>query len=181
MLDFTIAFNAEPDEDEKVKIRDLTRTTIVRFVESEMLDPQDGAQMLVDIGYSEFAAAGFINLMLADRDADVQADRVDLTEERVIAGLISLNDAAVELDNYGVGADQKALILRKLEVKIAKKTRLPSRAELDKFLEEDLVSVDEYRQTLITLGYPAEWAEKFVALNTQLEGETFSPISDTGE
>lgn len=167
MLAFTIAFNDEPDSSQTDEIRVLTKAQILDFVENELFSPEEGVETLQGIGYDEFAATGFVDLELAKRDRNLQRTAISLVEERVLAGLIDVNAATVQLDGLGVGAAQKAIVLRQLDVKLTKRTRQPSRAELDTFFGNQIITAEEYRTGLLSLGYPEEWADRFVQLNQE--------------
>ena len=165
MLEFTIAFNKTPDTGQADEIRSLTKAQILDFVENDLFTPAEGVETLIDIGYDQFAAEGFVELELAKRDRKAQRVGIDLIEERVLNGLIDVNDAASELDALGVGPAHKALVLRELDVALAKRTRQPTRAELDKFLEEQVIDTDVYETAMLSLGYQPEWVARFIQLN----------------
>ena len=167
MLAFTVAFNGEPDRSQTDEIRALTKAQILDFVESELFTEAEGIASLEGIGYDTFAATGFVDLELTKRDRNLQKVAINLVEERVLAGLIDLNEATLQLDTLGVPAAQKAGVLRALDVKLAKRTRQPSRAELDAFFGGQIITEDEYKTGLLSLGYPDDWADKFVRLNRE--------------
>lgn len=165
MLAFTVAFNGEPDAAQTDEIRSLTKNQILDFVENELFTEEEGIDALTAIGYDEFAAVGFVDLELAKRDRTLQRTAISLVEERVLAGLIDINEASLEFDILGVSSGQKALVIRELDVKLTKRTRQPSRAELDTFIGNAIISVEEYRVGMLSLGYTDEWVERFVQLN----------------
>lgn len=165
MLAFTIAFNAEPDKTQTDEIRDLTKAQILDFVENDLFTPDEGVTALKEIGYDDFAAEGFVSLELAKRDRNLQRTAIDLIQERVLAGLIDINQASTQLDSNGVGPGQKAIILTELDVKLAKRNRQPTRAELDSFVESRIITAEEYGLGLSALGYADEWVARFVLLN----------------
>ena len=162
---FTIAFNKSPDDRQSDEVRDLTKAQILDFVEHSLFTPDEGVLSLQEIGYDEFAAQGFVELELAKRDRNAQKQTIDLIQEQTLAGIIDINEAGQALDSVGVGSEQKAVVLRELDIKLAKRTRQPTRAELDKFLEEAIIGVEDYEIGMLSLGYPQIWVDRFVALN----------------
>lgn len=165
MLQFTIAFNTEPDQAQTNEVRDLTKSQILDFVENDLLSREEGIESLTDIGYSPFAAEGFVELELAKRDRSEQKQQIDLVRERVKAGLATLNDATTELDEIGVGANQKAIILRDLEIDQARKSSLPTKSELAEFVSAGLIDQAEYEAGLSARGIPDIWIPRYVAIN----------------
>jgi len=185
MLDFTIEFNKEPEDQEQREVRELTRTQILDFVEHFIFEPEEGVGALEDIGYTNFAAQSFVDIELTKRDRGLQRDSVDLVKEEVLAGLIDLNAASLELDGLEVGPGHKAKIIRELEIKLARRTRQPSREDLDKFLGESIISPQEYRTAMGSLGYTDAWIERYLVLNLGAQNLgiplALPPIEQVGE
>ena len=185
MLDFTIEFNKEPEDQEQREVRELTRTQILDFVEHFIFEPEEGVEALEDIGYTNFAAQSFVDIELTKRDRGLQRDSVDLVKEEVLAGLIDLNAASLELDGLEVGPGHKAKIIRELEIKLARRTRQPSREDLDKFLGESIISPQEYRTAMGSLGYTDAWIERYLVLNLGAQNLgiplALPPIEQVGE
>lgn len=167
MLTFTIAFNTEPDKEQTDEVRSLTKAQVLEFVENMLFTPEEGVEALIGIGYSEFAAQGFVDLEIAKRDRNEQKQQIALVKERVIAGLTDLNAASLELDEIGIGPTQKAVLLRDLEIATASKTRLPTKAELADFANGGLITATEYENGLAALGIPDVWIPRYVALNLE--------------
>ena len=165
MTQFTIAYNAEPEETQTKEVRDLTKAQILDFVENSIFTEEEAIQGLTDIGYEAESARAFVDITLADRERKLQKDAVVLVAERVTAGLIGVGDASLELDDLGIPPDTKALILRELEIKLAKRNKQPSRPELDKFLKNGIISEEAYSIGMGSLGYADEWIERFLELN----------------
>jgi hypothetical protein len=165
MTQFTIAYNAEPEETQTKEVRDLTKAQILDFVENSIFTEEEAVEGLIDIGYEAESARAFVDITLADRERKLQKDAVVLVAERVTAGLIGVGDASLELDDLGIPPDTKALILRELEIKLAKRNKQPSRPELDKFLKNGIISEEAYSIGMGSLGYADEWIERFLELN----------------
>ncbi len=168
MADFTIAFNAEPDQDQTRELRDLTKTVILDFVENDLFTPEEGVTNLQEIGYDDFAAEALVNLELAKRERALQRDRIDFVEEQVKFGILGLNDASVELDQFGVPAAQKDVILRKLEIQLAPRPSTPSKGDLDNFLNQQIIGTEEYREGLTTRGFADDAIDLYVKLDRRL-------------
>ncbi len=162
MTQFTEAFNAEPDAKQADEVRELTRSAILDFVENEILTPEEGIEALEGIGYDTFAAEAFVEIELANRERRLQRDRIRFVEDRVKAGLIDLNQASVDLDGFGVPAKQKELIVRELELTIAPSPTLPSKTDLDDFLNRDIISATIYRDGLRERGFEDVWIDRFI-------------------
>ncbi len=165
MTQFTLAYNAEPETTQVEEVRNLTKSQILDFLENGIFDEEESQNALGQIGYESETARAFVEITLADRDRKLQKTAINLVEERVSAGLIDLNAATLELDDLGIPATNKALIIRELEIKLAKRTKQPTRPELDKFLKNTIISEQQYSVGMESLGYPDEWITRFLELN----------------
>ena len=171
MTQFTLAYNREPASKQIDEVRDLTRSQILDFVENALFTESEAVSALVDIGYEQETAAALVDLTLSQQERKLQKEAIRLIEDQVTAGLIDLNMASLELDELEIPAENKALIIRELQIKLAKRSKQPTRAELDRFIKAGIISTEEYRLAMIALGYPSEWVDKFVLLSAMSEDE----------
>lgn len=165
---FTEAFNAEPDQDQAIEVRNLTKTVILDFVETSILTPAEGVERLKLIGYDEFAAEALVDLELAKVERGLQRDQIDLIEEQVKLQILDLNAASIELDAIGVPAAQKQVIIRKLGVQLAPRPASPSKSDLDNFLNQRVIEVPDYRVGLTERGFSDASIDLYVKLDRRL-------------
>ena len=168
MADFTIAFNAEPDQDQAVEVRNLTKTVILDFVETSILTPEEGVERLELIGYDSFAAEALVDLELAKVERGLQRDQIDLIEEQVRLQILDLNSASIELDAIGVPASQKEVIIRRLGIQLAPRPSSPSKSDLDNFLNQRVIEVGDYRIGLAERGFSEDAIDLYVKLDRRL-------------
>lgn len=165
MTQFTEAFNEEPEEIEDTETRDLTRAQILSFFEDGLMRRDEAKLALIDIGFNTDTAETILidrELTNAKRETDLAVRTVEI---RFDNELIDFNEASGELDGLLLSPTKRDNILARLEAEVSNRVRLPSRAELDKFRKEGIITPDLYREQLIRLGYPDEWADRFVTLN----------------
>jgi len=165
---FTEAFNAEPDQDQAIEVRNLSKTVILDFVESSILTSEEGVERLELIGYDQFAAEALVDLELAKLERNLQRGQIDLIEEQVKLQILDLNAASIELDAIGVPAAQKQVILRKLSVQLAPRPASPSKADLDNFLNQQVIEVGDYRLGLTERGFSEDSIDLYVKLDRRL-------------
>lgn len=165
MTEFTVAFNKAVPEDEDIETKNLTKNQILDFFEQGVLSENEAEGFLTEIGYSPEASATFVSLKASDllrnqRDLAIKTVRIKFDNE-----LIDFNEAVTSLDALNIPPVQRALILAQLEAEILSRVRLPSRAELDKFVAEEVIDGELYERELLRLGYPQEWVARFRKLN----------------
>lgn len=163
---FVIAYNRAPDEETVAETRALTRTQVERFFKNGLIPEAETAiKLLQELDYPEETATIIIENIILERDEEERTLSIRTIRKRFETGSISYNDAVTLLDSIEIPPKQRALILADFEAELASRTRIPSRAELDKFYGENLISAELYRDGLLRLGYSEFWADKFIALN----------------
>jgi len=131
----------------------LTQASIVAAYKKRRLSRAEATSMLASIG----TMANVADFQLEQADLDV-ADglldkRIALVQKRFVQGLISENDASIELSQLGVGGDESRVYLDTWKLSLQTTSKRPSRANLDSFFEQGTISSDTYRSEMSLLGY----------------------------
>jgi len=131
----------------------LTQASIVAAYKKRRLSRSEATSMLASIGTMADVAA--FQLEQADLDvADGLLDKkIALVQKRFVQGLISENDATIELSQLGVGGDESRVYLDTWKLSLQTTSKRPSRANLDSFFEQGTISSATYRSEMSLLGY----------------------------
>tara|TARA_Y100000310_G_C20701625_1_gene830508 strand:- start:4381 stop:5757 length:1377 start_codon:yes stop_codon:yes gene_type:complete len=164
MVEFTKRFNAAPDAESAKDTRDLTRSQIERFFLAGLFTAEESTQQLLDIGFEDEDAATIIRLKQLDQMQDQRDANIRIIRNRFANGVIDFNTAVTDLDGLDLTAVERDLLLTNFESERLSQIRLPSRAELDKFLRKSIIDEDEYIHQLDRLGYPEPWPRRFAAV-----------------
>ena len=165
MTKFTEQFNAASSSAEDDETRDLTKAQILNFFEEGRLDRDNTISMLSDIGYSEAASINFVELRALDALRESQRLEIKTITTRFESGLATFNETVTALDALTIPAQLRDSIMARVQAEEASRVRLPSRAELDAFIDESIITGGEYQVELIRLGYPRAWAQRFRLLH----------------
>lgn len=163
MLEFTIAFNQAPDTVDIDDARDITKTQILNFIEDGLMTEREALDALQEIGYITEHAVTIVESKLLDMGRDLRKLQVATVRERFINGMIDFNEATEELAPLGLSDAQTQKILADMEGIRKSKIRIPTRADMDKFLEAGIVEEDEYLVVMRGLGYQDPWPKRYLA------------------
>ena len=164
MTQFTEDYNAEPDPVEVYDTKELTKTQILRFLSSGDFTADGAQSALMMIGYNQYIAEALVNLQVATDTQDALDDKIAIVQAQFRNQTITYNGAVTRLDSLEIPSLQRDRILTKLEAERLSQIRLPTLAQLTQFLEFKQITPERYRTELLRLGYPDEWAERFMAL-----------------
>ena len=143
---------------------DLTRSNIISFYRNGIIDRLTASLLLTNAGINSIAAALFLD------DADFKEELEDRKAEQAVIiesakiGNITIEEARAQLDTLGLETAERDKALVKLERVIQANVKQPSKADLDKFLKNELISEDEYRTNMRRLGYSNFWIDKYIQL-----------------
>ena len=160
LTDFTIEL-AGDDEELPDELDGITRSSVIASYKDGIIDRTTADEMLRLLGIGEEARE--IYLTAADLDIDREERRVEvgiiLTEfETGARGLLS---AQLALNNLSLTDIERTKAQIKLRATGAKKVKMPSKAQLDKFFTAGLIDDDEYEDQLERMGYPDTYIRKF--------------------
>tara|TARA_R100001086_G_scaffold235659_1_gene158667 strand:- start:1190 stop:1948 length:759 start_codon:yes stop_codon:yes gene_type:complete len=164
MTDFTEKFNAAPPEEETQETRNLTRAQVLRFFDNGVLLEPEAIAYLELLNYSPEDAASMVLLRQIKQGEDQLDDAIELVRRRFKNGAMPYNDAVSELAALDIPDTRKAIVLQKLEQERLGNIKLPTLAQLNKFLKKGIITDDIYEEELARLGYPPVWANAFMLL-----------------
>ena len=164
LSDFTIELNGDKNADDDVGLQELSRSNILGFYEDGLLNKIEANELLLNIGLSSEAA----NLYLTSVDMNEQrlerkAD-TSLILDRAKAGLITFEQAQDKLSSLNLETRELSKALTKLIRQQAQRTKLPTRADLDKMLLRNIIDDATYKDTLQLLGYSDVWTDRLYKL-----------------
>lgn len=155
LADFTIA-------NQKDKSKDLSKADLMAAYREGAIDRNAASGAIQALGYD--ANEADILLRRVDRDIQQEAlrDEIELVHQRFLADLINDATARSALANLGQSATRiEAFMLRWNRDKEIK-PRLPTRADAEVFAKKGIITVDEYNDFLIFLGYPEKYRAWYI-------------------
>lgn len=160
LTEFTIRLNTDEDE-LPPELDGLTRASVLAAFKDGIITRTDADSMLTDAGIGQEAREIFLTGIELDVDREERQDDVDLILTEYENGVIGLLSATLELQQLPLTELEREKAEKKLRKLRAKKTKMPSKSELDRLFKAQLIDEDEYEEQLERIGYPDTYIRKF--------------------
>jgi hypothetical protein len=163
LTDFTIALNSD-DPDDIEPLDGLTRSSIIAAYKDGIIDRPTADSLLVDEGVGEDARLIFLTNAELDIDRENRKDLIETVLLEFENGATNFVEATTELNGLAltpIERDKAEIKLRRLS---AKKTKLPSKADLMKMYKNSIIGKGTFRDQMERLGYPNKWVADYVKL-----------------
>lgn len=164
LTDFTIALNAPSVVEDDTDLTTLTRTNILGFFKDGVLQRDIATTLLLGAGLSQAAADLFLDGIELELQRQERTDEITIIVDQANAGVLTFEEAQDRLDRLGLATLEKELAVTKLRKQEARRTKLPSRADLDKMFRKNIIGKEEYVDNVQRLGFSALWANRYLQL-----------------
>lgn len=161
---FTVELNAPRVAEDDTELSQLSRGAILGLFEDGIVDRDRAKLLMVGVGVSDDAAELFLDSKEMDIERVDRGDQKALIIEQAKVGQLSFQEAQDALAGLGLETVEQERATVKLVRQEASKTRLPTRANLDDFLEAELIDEAEYIETMARLGFTRKWTDRFLGL-----------------
>ena len=164
MTAFTVDYNKPRDDADDKETKDLSRSNIISFFESDYFNADEAVTLLMDAGYDKDHAEFFIGVSELKMLQKNQTRQIKTINERFKADLIEFNEAVTELDALELPALKRDEIMADFEAEREQRVRFPSKSELDKLADGGQLGPDQYYLAVRKLGFDNDWTIKFTSL-----------------
>jgi len=155
MANFTIKYNASHE-------KELTRGAILESYRESLITRIDASGLLQEQDYSNELADYYLTLEDYKRDKEVQKLQFDNIKEQYLLGLISSSHARTDLNKMGILGSKIDALLEQWELQLYKYQRLPSKADLDRFLVKGIIAENEYKELLTQHGFSFRHIQMYI-------------------
>ena len=146
MMEFTIAYNAE----DEIK---LTKSQILSGFTEYILTHEEALELLQLLKFSEDEAEFLISLEEYDRDKKLQTEQIKSTEKRLLLSLITDTAARDKLNTLNLPAKKIEVLLDSWQLEKYDKLKVPTKAELARFMKSEIIDETIYRAEMGKLNY----------------------------
>ncbi len=164
LTDFTLRLNGAVGDDNEAVLGELTRSNVLRFYTDGVVDRDTAISVLLASGLSDDAAELFIISADLNIQADERRDSIDTIIEQVKGGIITFEQAQDALNRLELEELEKQRALNTLERAQAKRNKLPTKSDLDKFLDAGIIEDTEYLTNIRLLGFSDLWAQRYLKI-----------------
>lgn len=169
LTEFTERLNEPPSAEDDEELGRLSRASIIGFYIDGLLTRPRAIELLVDLGHTPQAAGLYIDAEDFASQRQERSEAARIVFELVLARALTPEEAGVRLQSLGLEPLEVQRWLIKIERENQRRTKLPSRTEVEKMVKAGLVPISRYRDVLEAQGYAEHWIVAFMAL---LEGES---------
>jgi len=164
LRDFVLEINKEDEIITLDIASDLTRSSILAFYKDGIIPSAVAQALLIQAGVN-FAAS---ELFILGADFDIERKQrkqsLDIVLDQFRFGGLTFTEAADRITALDFETRERELALLDLEALRVRETKLPSKADMDKFLKAKLVTQAQYLDQLDRIGFAPVWAGKYLAL-----------------
>jgi len=164
LLDFTIKLNAPAEAQNDADLSSLSTSNIVNFYSDGVITKDDANKLLIDSGMSKGAARLYLDNAEMANERSERKKEIELILDRTDSGVITYEQAQDDLNRIGLETAEIQKAIAELNKREARRTKLPSRSDLDKMYKASIIRSDEYLDTLNRLGYSNYWSDKYLKL-----------------
>ena len=163
MTDFTLAYNADPDEKdqnfndrENARVRELTKSDILRALKENQVSDTEAREYLQGLGYSPENSDILVSRVEYEKEADLAREYTRLIHEGYLKEVYSRSDVINMLSGLNFPADHIDHLVTMWDIEQELKASIPTKAELKRFLQKGIISSDQYRTELLKRKYTPE-------------------------
>ena len=163
LRDFTIELNRD-DDDIQEDLEGITRSSVLAAFKDGIITRQTTDDLLKEAGIGTQARLIYVTDAELDIERRLRSDKVDIILIEFERGVTSESEAVLQITLLALTRLEENEARLKLRKMAAKKVKLPSKADLDKFYKSDLIDGETYENELERLGYPDRWITKYLHL-----------------
>ena len=146
MTDFTIRYNTKRETG-------ITRSNVIKAYKEELIDETELQQFLESFGYSTETVQFWLSMAGYEKAQDDYKEQEANLRLRYSLGAISKAEYARQLGVLGVPATTIDRASRMLESEDTKKLKMPTKADMENWLEKGLIDESYYSSVMRDLGY----------------------------
>jgi len=164
MTEFTVRYETEDD-------RAATKADILSFLNVGAITSSEAVTWLREIGYPEELASYLVARELMKAEQKRVAQQVKHIRNLYIHNELTPSEASSRMGAIGVPAGEIQNLLDEWDIDRAAKVQRPSRATLDRLLQQDVISESEYTNGLVALGYQDRYVNWYLSSILQKKAE----------
>tara|TARA_R110002096_G_scaffold170894_2_gene343573 strand:- start:854 stop:3154 length:2301 start_codon:yes stop_codon:yes gene_type:complete len=163
LTDFTIELNRD-DPDPLEPLDGLTRSAVISAYKDGLIDRITAEGLLEAEGVGPDARLIYLNDAELDIEKELRNDQSQTLLIEYENAAISLREAVIALRALPLTPLENEKVELKLRRITAKRTKLPSKADLQKMYKNSVIGKGTFKDQMERLGYPDKWIEDYIKL-----------------
>lgn len=141
----------------------MTRASLVKAFKSDVITSSQLSNYLKGLGYSRDVLEFWLSM--AEHEKDMQ--ELNSLKKEIIgqyhAGIITADQARAQLEAHDLPSWYIKKTVDDMQKAVSERVKLPSRTDLDRWLEEQLITEDNYHTRMKALGYSQSDIETYLS------------------
>jgi hypothetical protein len=169
MTQYVEKLNGTTADSHSDELGNRSKNAVLGFYSDGLIDRARAVELLEQLGVTPDGAALFVYTVDLEKQREERKAVVDQTIQLALSGEYSFAQAEDKLRQLGLETVEVEKAVTELERAKARRTKLPTRSEGERFYKLKLIGIEAYRDLLVKLGYPEQWVNAYTAL-AQMEG-----------
>jgi len=149
-------------------VKTISKSQIRELWEYGDLSNDDAVRLLMHIGYDRNSAETLLTLWEHEKSNQVLKDQIATIENLYLAGAITYEEAFDRLTALGISSGRLNKVLSEMLRKKRSEIKIPGKDDLLKWLRLELITPEEYFESMELLGYRKEDALRYIASDVKL-------------
>ena len=156
MVEFTVAYEAD-------ELTGVTRASVISAFKKGIITIAQLEEYLEAFGYTDEVVNFWLSMAVYEKTM-VETDLlVQELENRYLMGILTIEQVQAELNKHDLPAAYIAEIISGLKLSESKKVKLPTKADLENWIDLQLINETEYHNRMSMLGYTQEDVEIYLS------------------
>jgi predicted nucleic acid-binding Zn-ribbon protein len=155
MTEFTIRYETAED-------RDATKSDILAGFREGMLTQAEAEQWLINVGYGTDVAAFLVAREAAKLARDLIGQEIEIVHDLYTHREINEAEARTQLSALGLASNEINLKVADWSIARRAQVKRPTQDQASRFLRDDIITVSEFRSTLVDLGYQDQYIDWYL-------------------
>ncbi len=169
MADFTIAYNADPEDSDltekdknKIREKDLTKTDLLTGYRDGLLESPEVLTSLTAIGYDSDEAAYYISRIDHNQEKDETDQYLKYYGDAYVKGVLDHNQVSDKLAGLNLSGKRISYLFKVWDIERMSRVNKPTKAELMTFLRKKIIDKPTFIEEMKGLNYTERYIDWYL-------------------
>ena len=158
MAEFTKKYNQQT-------AKGISKSEVLKGYREKLIEEKEAIAMLLQLGYPLDETTYLLRFQDYQELKEIQDDEITEIRLRYEENLLNEAEARRQLDNLNLQSRQTDALIRKWRIQRFADRKIPSKADLGKFLRAQIITREKYKEELARLGYSQQYIAWYMELD----------------
>jgi hypothetical protein len=164
MTEFVKVYSGDDGEDPEVDLKNLTTSQVKTLAELGTISTEYAVDRLVDVGYSREYAQLIVDSWETSREINYRQDLINRATRKAIREGMTTSELEQSIYQLDLTPLERLRIEQVLALEAKETDSLPSKSELKKMYEGQVISFDVWFSSMSLMGYSDKWIDRYSKL-----------------